>query len=53
MALFARGKHKPVDAAERLAFGAVCYFKQRYVAADHLDSEAFVENPKLAADLKS
>jgi tetratricopeptide (TPR) repeat protein len=47
------GKAKPNDAAQRLAFAEVCYYLKRYAAAARFSSEAFAEQPALAANLQA
>jgi tetratricopeptide (TPR) repeat protein len=48
------GKAQPADAAERLELARLCrVYKQLYVAAARLSSEAFAEEPARADDLTS
>jgi serine/threonine-protein kinase len=48
-----RGVDRPKDAAERLVFAQVCYFRRLYAAATRFYSEAMEADPALAADPRS
>jgi tetratricopeptide (TPR) repeat protein len=50
---FLNGKQKPTDAAERLGFAKLCYYKKLYTTAARLYAEAFVTDAKLADDLNT
>jgi serine/threonine-protein kinase len=48
-----RGQDQPADAAERLAFAALCTTKKQYADAARLYGDAFAATPPLADDLKA
>ncbi len=48
-----RGEQHPASAAEGVAFGELCFARQRYADAVRLFAGAFAADPKLAADLRS
>jgi hypothetical protein len=47
------GKQSPTDAAERLGFAKLCYYKRLYARAVRLYGEVFTADAKLADDLKA
>jgi tetratricopeptide (TPR) repeat protein len=46
-----KGESRPADAAERLEYALLCYYRKLYVAATRFCSEAFAAEPKLAENL--
>jgi hypothetical protein len=48
-----KGEDHPADAAERVAFGQMAYYAQRYAASARLYAGALESDPTLADDLKA
>jgi serine/threonine protein kinase/Flp pilus assembly protein TadD len=48
-----RGEEAPADAIERIAYARISYYKKHYAASARLWADAFVADPKLAADYES
>jgi tetratricopeptide (TPR) repeat protein len=45
-----KGRDRPADAAERVTFAQICYFRKLYAAAARLYAEALVADPRLKDD---